>query len=357
MGDVEVYRANQPVIGSGQIFPVGSFVIPMKQPYASFAQTLLEVQRYPDLREFRGGPPKRPYDVTAHTLPYLMAIDAVPVVEIETPMGPLTSGGVIPTPSFEFQLPDGLTGDAAPKVGLYKSAQEPMEGGWTRWMFDQHGLQYDTLKDERVREGALIEDYDVIVLQDQSKESIESGYRVGTVPAPYAGGLGKAGVEALERFVREGGRVVAIEESTEFIIQLLDLDIFNSVARLDPSSFYVPGSILEIDLEEKSSLNEGLGSSVKAWYWGSSRAFEVVEQGATVTARYGKGNPLRSGWLLGPEYLAGKPAVVELPVGKGSVVLMGFQPNYRSQSVATWPMLFNAMMSATISKPATEDEG
>ena len=357
MGDVEVYRANQPVIGSGQVFPVGSFVIPMKQPYASFAQTLLEVQRYPDLREFRGGPPKRPYDVTAHTLPYLMAIDAVPVVEIETPMGPLTSGGVIPTPSFEFQLPDGLTGDAAPKVGLYKSAQEPMEGGWTRWMFDQHGLQYDTLKDERVREGALIEDYDVIVLQDQSKESIESGYRVGTVPAPYAGGLGKAGVEALERFVREGGRVVAIEESTEFIIQLLDLDIVNSVARLDPSSFYVPGSILEIDLEEKSSLNEGLGSSVKAWYWGSSRAFEVAEQGATVTARYGKGNPLRSGWLLGPEYLAGKPAVVELPVGKGSVVLMGFQPNYRSQSVATWPMLFNAMMSATISRPATEDEG
>ena len=52
---------------------------------------------------------------------------------------------------------------------------------------------------------------------------------------------------------------------------------------------------------------------------------------------------MRSGWLLGPEYVSGKPAVVEASVGEGSVVLFGFQPNYRAQSVATWPMLFNAL--------------
>jgi hypothetical protein len=27
-------------------------------------------------------------------------------------------------------------------------------------------------------------------------------------------------------------------------------------------------------------------------------------------------------------------------------VLFGFQPNYRAQSVATWPLLFNAMTPA-----------
>ena len=357
MGDVEVYETKTSIRGDGQVFPAGSYVIPMNQPYASFAQTLLEVQQYPDLREFEGGPPKRPYDVTAHTLPYLMAIDAFAIDNVESSMGSVVAAGVIETPPFNFQLPEEFTGDSVPKVGVYKSAQEPMEGGWTRWMFDQHALQYDTLKDQRAREGSLIQDYDVIVFQDQSRESIERGHRAGSVPEPYAGGLGEEGTAAIESFVREGGRVVAIEESTEFIIQLLGLEISNSVSRLDPTSFYVPGSILEVDLDEESHLNRGLGSSAKVWYWGSSRAFDVLEAGARVTARYGRGNPLRSGWLLGPEFLAGKPAVVEIPVGRGSVVLVGFQPNYRAQSVATWPMLFNAMMPAGTGRPVSEEGG
>ncbi len=60
-------------------------------------------------------------------------------------------------------------------------------------------------------------------------------------------------------------------------------------------------------------------------------------------AWYGERNPLLSGWILGPERLAGKAAVVEARVGQGSVVLFGFQPNYRAQTVATWPLLFNAL--------------
>ena len=74
----------------------------------------------------------------------------------------------------------------------------------------------------------------------------------------------------------------------------------------------------------------------------------------TVTARYGSGNPLLSGWILGPEYLAGRPAVVEATVGNGSVVLIGFQPNYRSQSMSTWPLLFNVLDPVVRERPRTD---
>jgi hypothetical protein len=35
--------------------------------------------------------------------------------------------------------------------------------------------------------------------------------------------------------------------------------------------------------------------------------------------------------------------VLQADVGEGSLVLFGFQPNYRAQTVATWPLLFNAI--------------
>lgn len=337
MGDVEVQRAEEAFTAEGRTYPAGSFVVGMRQPYAAFAQTLLTEQEYPDLREFPGGPPKRPYDVTAHTLPLLMDVEAVSLAEMPS----VRLSGPVDVPTITYDLPANLQGAGAPRIGMYKGWDEPMIAGWTRWMFDSHGMAYDSLHNERMRAGDLADDFDVLIFQSQSNESITSGNEPGSLPEQFTGGLEAAGREAIREFVESGGRLVVMEESAEFAIDLFGLDIANPVAGLPSQDFYVPGSILRVEMEA-DPVTAGYDGEANVWYWRSSRAFDVDDARVQVLGRYGQ-DPVRAGWILGPEHLAGKPALLRARIGEGEVILFGFQPNYRGQTIGTWPLLFNAI--------------
>jgi hypothetical protein len=124
-------------------------------------------------------------------------------------------------------------------------------------------------------------------------------------------------------------------------VDLFGLGVSDAVERLPASDFYIPGSLLRLQVAD-TEFAHGLERGVAAWYGTGSRAFDVTDPAVEVLARFGT-NPLLSGWALGQERVAGRPALLRVGVGRGDVVLFGFQPNYRGQSLATWPLLFRAL--------------
>jgi hypothetical protein len=96
-GGVELFRATEPFTAGGRSFAAGAHVVKLAQPYGAFAKMLLERQRYPDIRPVPGAPPQRPYDVTAHTLPLLLGVEAVAVEEpFQAALVPATDASVVP---------------------------------------------------------------------------------------------------------------------------------------------------------------------------------------------------------------------------------------------------------------------
>ena len=322
--------------------------VSMSQPYGAFAKALLEAQRYPNLRDAAGNP-VQPYDVTAHTLPLLLG------VEVEPAYAPVrTAGPLNPEPARgRAEVMAGVTREPATpaRVGLYQSHVPSMDEGWTRWVFERQvgdAPALHALRDDEVRAGNLRAKFDAVIIPDQSPRAILEGHRRGTMPDEFTGGLGVEGVRALREFVEQGGTLVALNDASNFAIEQLKLPVRDVTGGLKRTEFYAPGSIMRTVLDTSHPVAAGMPRESIAWFE-DSPAFEVRSDPAALVrvraiARYPQtGSPLLSGWLLGEQHLRGRAALVEVGLGRGRVYLFGFRPQYRAQSLATYPLLFNAI--------------
>jgi hypothetical protein len=360
-GDVEIERE-----------PGGGRVISMHQPYSSYAKALLERQHYPDLRMYPGGPPKRPYDVTAHTLPFLFGVDVQAVNKL--PEGPFTREsfelGSRPPRSLSASdtdswntvnaiwskggrvWRDSTTGDfsdtdrgagwslaARPRIGLYRSWVPSIDEGWTRWLLEQFGFTYTRVTNEDLQHGDLMARFDVIVFPDESSSDLAEGYTKGHMPEEFTGGIGDIGADALKAFAQSGGTLIFLNRSTSYAIRRLGIPVHSVTESLPNAQFYCPGSLLNVALTP-GPLTLGLPQQIAIWSE-QSPAWDITNGSV---ARYPASGVLASGWLLGEPVLAGKSALVDARLGAGHVILFGLRPQYRAQSYQAFKLFFNALL-------------
>jgi hypothetical protein len=243
-----------------------------------------------------------------------------------------------------------------------------MDEGWTRWVLDRGGcLKHEAITDEDIRAKRFEQKhpvpeylrkspgfnelrYDTIIIPDQTPGSLLNGYRKGTMPPDYTGGLGNEGVDSLREFAEQGGTVVFLNRAADLAIAQFKLPLRNIVAGLPETDFFVPGSILQIELDTSHPLARGMPKRTIGWVE-DSPIFDVIKTAegrdpasVRIIGRYPETeNPLLSGWLLGANRIKGKAALVEVTLGKGRIILFGFRPQYRAQSLATYPLFFNAI--------------
>ena len=240
------------------------------------------------------------------------------------------------------------------RVAIYRRYRGGnIDEGWTRLLLERFGFPYESLRDAEIRQGHLIERYDVIVLPHDAPDVLlgtrEGGFGGRAVPPPpeYRSGLGEEGVAALREFVHAGGRLVALGEAGRFAVEQFDLDLRDAVAGLDTREFFCPGSTLRARVDTSDPLAWGMDERALVLFW-DNPAFEIAPSPHNDRYRrvvvYGKREILQSGWLVGERHLANRAAVVAARVGEGEIVLLAARVQHRAQTDGTFKLLFNALL-------------
>jgi hypothetical protein len=224
-----------------------------------------------------------------------------------------------------------------------------MPEGWTRWVLDRYGFEWENVRDADVRAGAL-SGFDVLILPSQDEDGIRTGHEPGSMPERYVGGLGEAGTAAVEAFVEEGGWLVAFDEAVDYAIGTFDLPFRNTVRDVPSDDFFIPGSIIRLEADPLHPLAWGMAEDPMTLF-ARSQVLERTDGGqrpnVSTLVCYAASDYLVSGWALGgDEYLSGRTAGAQIGIGSGQVVLFGFTPLFRGQPRNTFKLLFNALMAS-----------
>lgn len=238
-----------------------------------------------------------------------------------------------------------------PEIAILGGA--PLQGysfGWSWYVLDR---QYEipvTVRRVRSVADTPIHRFDTIVLPE-----------VGS-PDALARELGEAGVQRLERWVRDGGTLVAIGGAVDFVREKLKLTALRSwydeqakgkkegQEAEAPQRIDVPGSLLRTVLDPEAWLTAGSGPELPVLA-DSSRIYLApagpADDGRRVAARYAPGDRLRLSGHIWPETRERLPGAVflyEERVGRGRVIAFAEDPSFRGYWRGVDRLFLNAVI-------------
>ena len=283
----------------------------------------------------------------------------------------ITELGVRVTPAAS--KPASLQPIKPARIALFDQYGGSMPSGWIRWMMEQYQFAVTVIYPPDIDAGGLKAKYDAIIFGDGAIPAVQTNANAGfggrggagpkpeDVPEEYRKQLGRLtpakSIPELEKFMKEGGNVIAIGSSTNLAYHL-NLPLRNAMVEMGPNGeerrlpdekYYIPGSVLQVNYDTKAPSNWGM-ESLGDLYFDNSPVFKIspnaVANGTIKPlAWFGSATSLRSGWAWGQAYLKDNVAAFEAPIGKGKLIAFGPEITFRAQTHGTFKLLFNQLYS------------
>ncbi len=255
-----------------------------------------------------------------------------------------------------------------PRIALLHTWRNTQDDGSVRVALDRFGVPYAYLGVDELRgRPGLRSRFDVILMAQQgagaSGRSILEGIDPKWGPLAYVptaeypalglpdsaqditGGLTYEGLGALRDFVREGGTFLALGSAGTLPV---DMGMIRNVSTVSPKNLFVPGSIVRATVEQpENPLAYGYDATVPLYHrFGPYfRVGDDLKPNVVVKYAAVKDTLLLSGLAKEPAEMAGGPAVIVAPVGRGTIVLFGFDPLHRFQNQGDFAFVWNAIMN------------
>jgi len=266
------------------------------------------------------------------------------------------------------------------RLGLFDTFGGHMPTGWAQWALLEFGFPVRQVWGDRIEAGELRRDFDVLVFHtglpgprdleraarardEQNLEQLRAALPAfedwSNLQSRSTRLTGEKSLPAIRAFVEQGGTLIALGGEVEKVIRhfglpvkvgthVPDAEAEGGERRTRREEYYVPGSLLAIEVDTTHPIARGASRELAAMVDGDSTVLEVTDRDARidVVARYRGVDTLVSGWAIGQEFLVGKAAALCAHVGQGRVVLFGADFTYRGQPLGTMRLFFQAILTA-----------
>ena len=256
---------------------------------------------------------------------------------------------------------------AVPRLAVYSTWGSTQDVGWVRYAFDHFETPYDLIYKERVKQGNLRAAYDVIVIPSQARTAKALVYDIAPKKMPLAytktadwkflgdygssdditGGMGLEGAVEFRKFVEAGGVLITLGESSAFPAEY---GITRTIeAARTSTQFYAPGPIVNAEvLRPSHPIFYGYTEKTIPVRWANGPLLTVprTDRAQQVLMQFPGGDTnVLSGLMKGAAEIRNRPAIIEVPIEKGRVILFATNPCYRWQNFGEFRMLFNAIIN------------